>query len=709
MIETEKIRKLEWTADSADEEDDTQAEDEEEEEYEPKVELELQYPDDVKYYKHKQIWSCLDDLNQVLVDTDIIELQRLTTCQLAVASGYAFIGGHEEKGVQTAIEKLEIIHKQYVATHSTPYLSHQFYTEGTEKVKYALVPYVSMKKKYLKTTLLENERNYSTLSQAITIRSAEYDSASTQWIMKKPDPKISSKYGEDEDSGMKEWQTFSYASNGTLSALAKDIIARGFVIEPEVVTQTVALATRSVQPINASKGVTDWFDSWKADGNPKNQTLQNKILPSKDTQTTARKREWDTYTPFGPEVVPDDPNHTMMNTPVALAENLKTSKKPVSAKACRPAEIVAVLQKSQSSRAISTTLPTAEAVAPLMARAASTIIDPGLDTSHPPLRPQNLGPLPRQSISMEAQVPSVQCQVSSTRLPNPLFEDGDPLGLFVNPAQETSLLDDNISQVNFNDYQVLQPLRNAQVTAENIQIVDEVKTRVFNKTMGQKAPKPNKFNPFAGRLSLPDPLKVPKQKPKVEERVADPLPAFERAMSASFELMMKNSQNLSNVSVSLEFGRIILSQVHPKLVYTKENQTTHALQNLYSNLYNTPQGPITSFTKILTAIGAEANDLIQLKDSRSHSIWKSSQIGWSVLYEFQFIDRAAVNDRVPFTIEIDGETFNKAIKKTRTLGEMYVHCGRRHWDFRIHAFCFANCSQACQKLADAIESSLYVK
>jgi hypothetical protein len=85
------------------------------------------------------------------------------------------------------------------------------------------------------------------------------------------------------------------------------------------------------------------------------------------------------------------------------------------------------------------------------------------------------------------------------------------------------------------------------------------------------------------------------------------------------------------------------------------------------------------------------------------------------MYQFLGTNRAIFSKDTgfeSFIIQMDGETFDTAIKKQRPLGEVYVHGAKRNWDIRLSAVGNEEYddayAQKFEPLATAIKNSLYI-
>jgi len=301
-------------------------------------------------------------------------------------------------------------------------------------------------------------------------------------------------------------------------------------------------------------------------------------------------------------------------------------------------------------------------------------------------------------------------------------ENNNDLNKFLYQQPQRSILDDDISVVDFSD-PFMQPIKweeyatesqnSGRLGSEGMQPLSEVATRSFHNTMNQHAPKP-KPNPFAGRLPglPPNPIKAA---PAIvnEIQVVDPLPEFVKEINQSFATMMERAQGFrGEVEVQAEFGRVLLNNIHRKHITSREStDTLHSTEQLQSMLLDEGPGFDTFFTNILTTAPGEIPYLLNLTDRDGKELWDKEKVSvWSVKYELCFADKAA--PETPwFTIEIDAETFVTQIKSWRSLGNIFIHGLGRHWDFRIAANGYESgwrLEEEYSGLATAIELSLHI-
>lgn len=280
---------------------------------------------------------------------------------------------------------------------------------------------------------------------------------------------------------------------------------------------------------------------------------------------------------------------------------------------------------------------------------------------------------------------------------------------------QMSLLDEEDPVVKSLQGGILEPVPRVFLGLQNQtakkQLVPEPETRVFHRTMNQRAPKPTKLNHFAGRLERP--FSPPKSTTSSKSNsLTDPLPDFIEEINQSFKELMTGLRGYrGKVVVQAEFGRIILGRFHPKQLSVGSKE--HLLDGAYLQkilLEPTEYGPTVDFTSVLTAVPAEIQYMVNLKGKGDQNLWEMNKVAkWNTTYEFVFTDPRDL--LYPVMIEIDAETFIAQIKARCRLGNLFIHGTKRHWDVKVAAIGYGNNRALEDKygdLATAIQSSLYI-
>jgi hypothetical protein len=263
--------------------------------------------------------------------------------------------------------------------------------------------------------------------------------------------------------------------------------------------------------------------------------------------------------------------------------------------------------------------------------------------------------------------------------------------IFNGPIKD--LLDDDTPML---DYPSMEFTRSRETDTDRLQCTSEVETRIFHQTMGQRKPQSSKkankqTYSFAGRLELPDTPESgrnPKQPTTENCTPLDPLPAFVKELNKKFAKLLTGVRGFrGNVKLEVQFGRILLRGIKSMHIAGKENKVQSMSEEDFQRILHpvkehTGGGrPTASFTNKLTMVPSEITGLTQLKECpEGGPLWDTRQFDWDVFYTFTFTENGT---DVPFTIEINAETFVTRIKIQRSFGHLNVHGTKRVWDFRV--------------------------
>ncbi|KAK2629397.1 hypothetical protein QTJ16_000217 [Diplocarpon rosae] len=698
-----------------------------------------EYPEELKYYKFRHTWPCREPIDELLPDQDLAELSRLTSCKFEknINDNLLYVGGFEDELVQVAIKKLDVIIKHWDLRGE--YNSHVLYTEEVEDVKFVFKLFVDIRKKYFETTLLDNNHvafighsNYETLINAVTIRCALYNPVKSSYISSKnvvisPLPISSSA----QDVGAFT-TAFHYCGKGDSSndpmrhrQAASDVASScpGPLEATELSPAPTSPQLSRLQDYNSSaksEAVQNWAKqipevlpapSFSAADALAYNNLQSRphgiFAPpgSRGAQKTPNERPaWDNYTEYSPEKASKGAyieKSTRQNT-VARSSNTNlgsTSKtgahqytSPALAVARPIARPMAPKQRELLAAAPRTSLATNSGAT------ISNFLEDMFPTKHVP------------SQNVQSPQAALQKQVPSANRSELLIPD---LHLLDSANLEMDLLDDVISIVNFPTLQPTPQIRGFSHRAPgNIEeAMGEQPLLKFHQTMNQKAPKPKAYT-FAGRLDGPNTVPEPfKSTAKPELSQVETLPEFEKLVNSSFEELMRGLQGYrGQVTVQLEFGRIILGHVHLKHISSKDREHIHSADQARNLLLHpTKFGPRSNFTDVLTRVPSDVQYLINMKNNKGQDLWESKVSRWAVTYEFLFFDSFCPD--IPFMIEVNAETFAVQIKTRRPLANIWIHGTKRHWDAKIAAIGHGSSEVLEEKygeLAAALETSLYI-
>ncbi|CAL3966348.1 unnamed protein product [Diplocarpon coronariae] len=693
-----------------------------------------EYPEELRYFKFRHTRPCREPIDVLLPDHEIAELSRLTSCKFEkdIDSNTLYVGGHEDELVQVAIKKLNVIIKHWDLRGE--YNSHAFYSEEVEDVKFVFKLFVDVRKHYFETTLLDNNHvafiahsNYETLINAVTIRCALYNPIKSAYISFKnvvisPLPITSSTQELGAFSTAFQYCGKGDASNDPMRhrQTASDVPSGypGTLESPELNSAQSPPHLRHFQGYNSSakcEAVQNWAKQIPEVLPPPNfsaadalayNNLQSRLNGIAVPATVRGQQEivnerpaWDNYTEYSPEKASKG----------AYIENL-TRNKPI-------ARLDHINSANPSSGGINQYPPPASAIARTVAPKQRELFAAAhrtpMATNPGTIIPKFSGDvLARHFPSLTVQTPqeAVQRQVISASHPDLLIPELHSLD---STNQEMNLLDDDLSIVNF---PALQPTSQGSDFGSrspgNIdEAIGEQPPLEFHQTMNQKAPKPKAYT-FSGRLDGPNTIpKPPKSPAKPEISNVDPLPEFEKLVNNSFEELMRGLQGYrGQVTVQLEFGRIILGNMHSKHISSKDREHIHSADQAQNLLVHPNKfGPKSNFTNVLTRSPGEVQYLINMKNTKGQYLWESKVSSWTVTYEFLFFDSFC--PETPFMIEVNAETFAVQIKTRRPLANIWIHGAKRHWDARIAAIGHGSSKVLEDKygeLAAVLETSLYI-
>ncbi|CZS88930.1 uncharacterized protein RCO7_04602 [Rhynchosporium graminicola] len=713
------------------------------------------FPEAIRFYKFRQAWQCGDKgitLDVIFPEADLKELVRLTSCQFSMNldEGVMFIGAHEEANILLAIHKLDNVEKNLQYRHA--WVNHIFYNEGTANAKYLLKYFVDLRMSYFETTLLDNLQvafshgacDYEALTNAVTVRCAPYDPVKSGYI---PINKVNiSKINvEDVPGGVRVFSAaFIYNGKGVPSD--NPMLHRPAHIAPVPAEQSNLQLLQSSQRASApqfrnpsvkDESVQRWATSvpdalgsrvgTNSNGLPDIlQVLPNGAVVVSDYKASPKKPAWDSYEEYSPEKAASavrneftwnqtkDGPFGIVNRPLAANHAVRDPRPRAPIAKGTPRKLTSAMPRSSSMPQV--TIGSDGLMEPLK----PTILR---QQTSQPLQPfpslprlqqrrsaatQQSSRIHARSVSQSA-VPPSQPSLINRRL----FSDTIAKSSHVH----VSLLDEDDLLAASLPVDVLQPVTKpltVQGQAEKMQLIEEAETRVFHQTMNQRAPRPKKHNPFAGRLERPSspPKSTVSSSSSTKAITADPVPEFIEEFNQSFKELMAGLRGYrGKVVVQAEFGRIILGRFHPKQLSVKEH--LRFLDGPYLQdmlLKPTQYGPTMDFTSVLTAVTAEIQYIVNMKDQNGKDIWEKDKVTrWTTTYEFIFTD---IQDPLyPVMIEIDAETFVAQIKARCCLGNLFVYGTKRHWDVKVAAIGYGNKRAMEDKygdLATEVQSSLYI-
>lgn len=208
-----------------------------------------------------------------------------------------------------------------------------------------------------------------------------------------------------------------------------------------------------------------------------------------------------------------------------------------------------------------------------------------------------------------------------------------------------------------------------QIPQPRRQLGSEMSTRVFHKTMSQKAPAKKK-----GELA-PTSITEP-QEPFLEE------------IREIFGALMAQVRGFrGQVRARLDFGKILLGNLPVRIVSKGDNCKSWDADFIIRNLcppadidIRLGDGPELFFTNILSTLEADTVFLTNLKSKNGARLWSEKSTEWKVTYDITCAESRTCK---LFTIEVDAETFETHIVVLKKFGEIDVHGTMRHWDLKL--------------------------
>jgi hypothetical protein len=165
----------------------------------------------------------------------------------------------------------------------------------------------------------------------------------------------------------------------------------------------------------------------------------------------------------------------------------------------------------------------------------------------------------------------------------------------------------------------------------------------------------------------------------------------------------------SNLEFKAQFGRIWMDDCPTK---AKVGTLTYPPARVDSMLLNWDKGdvPCTKMTEVVTLIPADVQYLVDLPLLNKQGFWKEGSLPWSITYEFvctEMGDDGPFGE--PFLIQIDAELGEWKVKSTpHIIGNVWVHCLNRQWDFRLSGTGSQDLSQKYGNYAAQIYDSMYI-
>ncbi|KAM0143006.1 hypothetical protein ACHAO1_000840 [Botrytis cinerea] len=676
------------------------------------------YPDAIKKYTYRDIWiyhgeELIDEFLKLAI---VLELQTMTDSKIVKSPSQSkvYIGSDKHGSVDLVINKLNNIAK-YISIYASQH--HIFYTEEVESCKFILKAFPEIKKKYLETTLLEQEHPAGYLLTRFTVRACPWNTAKVAFIpikIGKYTPTVPSP--GTQISATKPWAGFVWKSRGGSGddpvkyfpgGYNKEIERREKEDEKsnnEVTSSTcvdiegwVANATTTT---DASKGldVLDWRSTIDTGLNSLARLAMASELDSNVADERPNAESWN-----GRIHQETTANLSMPLTPAKFRGIPSDSEVNLSNGAFSPDRVTtepSTMHSCLLDSAIDAELANSDWNALRHNATENTLVDiSSSPTRSPNLRifdkVQGFDALNAQQFTA-LEPPALLFSLRSLELPQLPSEDLESL-IDMAPASisdSPSTPSNNLSNskafpelpgsrpplMSPNNWPILpspqsvgssgsNACRETQLTEPRRQQDDEKSTRVFHKTMGQKA--------------------------SIKKEVSNPpvVPIPQELFLKNFEVMLGGLMSPARgfrgeVKVHIDFGRILLGNLPVKIVSKEDQNKPYDEEFIISHLYPMPggkiregDGPEVTFTNILTSLGADTTFLSNLKNSEGVRLWSEKCSEWKVTYEFTCLELRT--DKL-FTLEIDAETFEAHIVVLKRYGGTYVHGTMRHWDLQLN-------------------------
>ncbi|APA05916.1 hypothetical protein sscle_01g006860 [Sclerotinia sclerotiorum 1980 UF-70] len=678
------------------------------------------YPDTIKNFDYRSVWTYPAEIlmDKILKVAVVQELEAMTDSKIDVSPSQStvYIGSERNRSVDLVIIKLENIAK-YSLTYTS--FDHIFYTEEVESCKFIIKAFPEIKKKFLETTLLERVLFPKYLSERLTVRACPWNMAKvtyTPFKIAKHTPAVPSP--GTQVAATKPWAGFVWKPRGTPaddpvkyfpSGYAKEIKRQEDEEEqPEDKADSsahvdiegwVANATTTADPSQRLNG-GDWGGTIETPNN----SLARLAMASEPDANSNGKTNTERLKDFiqrETRIKPGMPL-TAVECLSTLAEsetNLLDGELPLQVGTDKKG----VLQSSLLDSALDAELTNSDWDA-LRHNASENAL---IDVSSNPTRSPNLKIFDMTDSSNAwgtHQFTALEPPASSSSLwslgqPQLPSEELEGLMTTVSPSMEDSTLNSGNDLSNLigsscsprlsgssgptlmslNNWQRLHSpqsvgLSESEANRENRlppprrQHEDEVNTRVFHKTMNQKA--------------------SPKKEVSKPRIVARPQESFLKDVEGMFSALMTQVRGFrGEVKVHIDFGKILLGNLPVKIVSKEQNIKPYDEPFITRQLRPPPEmnvrigdGPELFFTDILTTLEADTTYLSNLKNRDDARLWSENCSEWKVTYEFMCEELRTENY---FTIEIDSETFNTHIVVLRKFGQIYVHGTMRHWDLKL--------------------------
>ncbi|KAF7940225.1 uncharacterized protein EAE98_000352 [Botrytis deweyae] len=676
------------------------------------------YPDTIKTYSYRDIWiyhgeELIDEFLKLAI---VLELQTITDSKIVKSPSQSkvYIGSDKRGSVDVVVNKLNNIAK-YSSTYASQY--HIFYTEEVEPCKFIIKAFSEIKKKYLETTLFEQEHPPGFLLTKFTVRACPWSTTKVTFIpikIGKYTPAVPSL--STQISATKPWAGFVWKSRGSPENDPVKYFPGGYKKEIERrEKEDVKSSNEDISPTcvdiegwvanattttDASKGL-DILD-WRGTMDTSLNSLARLAMASEsDSYVAYEKPNAESWNHTIHQEIPANlsvppPPAKYRGIPSELERNLLSGELSTDRVTIEPCTTQSCLLDS----AIDAELASFDWNALRHKATENTLVDiSSSPTRSPNLRifdtaddSDALGAQKFTALEPPALSSSLR-SLASPQLPSEELESlmnlapasmrgstSNPSNELLNSMAYPELPGSKPTLISPNNWPILpspqregssesKARRENQLPQPRRQKEDETRTRVFHKTMGQKA--------------------------SIKKEVAKPVivPMQQESFLKNFEFMFSDLMSpvrgfRGEVKVHIDFGRILLGNLPVKIVSKEEQNKPYDEDFIIPHLYppigaklREGDGPEVTFTNILTALEADTTFLFNLKNNEGVRLWSEKCSEWKVTYEFTCLELRT--DKL-FIIEIDAETFETHIVVLKRCGGTYVHGTMRHWDLQLN-------------------------
>ncbi|QSZ33970.1 hypothetical protein DSL72_005550 [Monilinia vaccinii-corymbosi] len=679
------------------------------------------YPEVVKKFDYREIWRYYDGslMNKILKLTIVQELELITGSKIvkSPSESKVYIGSDNSGSVDLVMAKLDNIEK-YSLTNTSFY--HIFYTEEIELCKFAIKPFPEIKKKFLETTLMEQMPFPEYLSGRLTVRACPWSAPKVTYIpmkLGKYTAAISSPGAQ--VAATKLWTGFTWKPHGMPKDDPEKYFPNGYIKEIEK-KEAGEERPKNEDTSSMHVDIEGWVENASTTADPSQKLNIEELMGTVDMRSNplarlamasepeanipnnkANNLEWKGMVheemtrnldmPLNPEEdsrMPVWPDTKLSRGWPSLHEGSeRTDMQSSLLDSALDAELTNsdwnTLRNNASENALidissSPTRSPDLKIFQMSDNSNAWGVLESMALGPPALSPslRSLGDSQLPSEELQGLMTTVSASMASSML-NPGNETLIPMDFPELPAVSESS-SSKPSLMSANAWPRLSPARSVETSGSDTiggnqslqprrQLRDEASSRVFHKSMGQKA-SPNKEVSAIG--------------------VPEPQECFLRDFAALFGALMAPVRGFhGKVKIHLDFGRILLGNLPVKIVSKGENSKPWEPDFITRHLCPPPDveirlgdGPELFFTNVLSRLEADVIFLSHLKNRDGSRLWSEKSTEWKVTYEFTCEE---MRTGKLFTIEIDAETFETHIIALRQFGEIDVHGTMRHWDLKL--------------------------